>query len=95
MTNEQKLELKLIESYKYEEHLENELRVLRRTKFLSFAEEECWVFQEDGENYLDNLCCPVVISPNRLIEIRETLQEVFDIGCGDLKSIQKLLKMLS
>lgn len=56
-----KLRIKLDESYKREEILENNLRELRRDQFRFFNDEECWVFQEGEDNYLDSLVCPVVI----------------------------------
>lgn len=99
MNNEQKLELKLKESYAREEFLENELRELGRRKFHYFNEEECWIFQEEGDNYLDSLCCPVIIAPERLVEIRnllttiDTTEELKSLVTEhDLKNLKDMLE---
>jgi len=42
---------------------------LQVEKFRRFNDDECWVYQEDGENYLESLVCPVVISARKLIEL--------------------------
>lgn len=53
-------------SYRRVEQERDELRVL---KFKKFNEEECWLYQGDGNDYLESLVCPVVISPEKLIDI--------------------------
>jgi len=39
------------------------------TKFSYFSDEECWIYDEDGENYLESLVCPVVIRAKTLIRL--------------------------
>lgn len=94
----EKLRIKLKESYKREEQLEEENRNLRRIKFKSFHEEECWIFSKDGENYLESLVCPVVIDAGQLIEIRILLER---INTGDMPDpdmevelIDRMIKVL-
>ncbi|TVU79900.1 hypothetical protein FQP85_22170 [Pseudoalteromonas neustonica] len=53
-------------SYRRVEQERDELRIL---KFKKFNEEECWLYQGDGNDYLESLVCPVVISPEKLIDI--------------------------
>jgi hypothetical protein len=53
-------------SYRRVEEERDELRVL---KFKKFNEEECWLYQGDGNDYLESLVCPVVISTEKLIDI--------------------------
>lgn len=53
-------------SYRRVEQERDELRVL---KFKKFNEEECWLYQGNGNDYLESLVCPVVISPEKLIDI--------------------------
>lgn len=49
--------------------LHAEIVDLKIEKFRRFNEEECWIYQEDGDNYLESLVCPVVISAKKLIEL--------------------------
>lgn len=42
---------------------------LRAKKLRLFGGEECWIYDEDGDNHLDSLVCPVVISAKKLIEL--------------------------
>lgn len=53
-------------SYRRIEQERDELRIL---KFKKFNDEECWLYQGDGNDYLESLVCPVVISPEKLIYI--------------------------
>ena len=53
-------------SYRRVEQERDELRIL---KFKKFNDEECWLYQGDGNDYLESLVCPVVISPEKLIDI--------------------------
>lgn len=64
------------ESYRHEDFLSAENKELRRTKFKNFNEEECWIFNEDGDNYLRSLICPVCISPVYLQTLFENLWEL-------------------
>jgi len=50
---------------------ENEFLAVENTRlkvkrFVRFNEEECWVYDEDGDNNLETLVCPVVISADLL-----------------------------
>lgn len=38
-------------------------------KFKRFNNEECWIFQDDDEDHLESLVCPVVISASKLSEL--------------------------
>lgn len=49
--------------------LQKENAQLFITRFKSFNNEECWIYQEDGDNYLESLSCPVVISAQKLMEL--------------------------
>lgn len=42
---------------------------LRLTRFKRFNDEECWLYQGDGEDHLESLVCPVVINAAQLKEI--------------------------
>lgn len=68
-----KITLRLKESYRREEILEEDLRLLRRQKFRSFNNEECWIWNNDSfnENYVDSLVCPIVISVSDLMTIKK------------------------
>lgn len=44
------------------------LEELRTRKFARFNNEECWIYQGDGNDHLESLICPVVISAQRLLE---------------------------
>lgn len=48
---------------------EEELAIEKTKRFARFNEEECWLFQDDGEDHLESLVCPVVISPYKLQEL--------------------------
>lgn len=48
---------------------EEELAAEKTKRFARFNEEECWLFQDDGEDHLESLVCPVVISPYKLQEL--------------------------
>lgn len=39
---------------------------MRETQFRRFNNEECWIYQGDGEDYPESLICPVVISAEQL-----------------------------
>lgn len=56
--------------------LQDTVETLREQKFARFSNEECWIYQEDGDNKLDTLVCPVVISPR-------TLQKLINQAKGD------------
>jgi SMC interacting uncharacterized protein involved in chromosome segregation len=46
-----------------------EIANLKSQHFVTFANEECWIWQGDGEDNLRTLTCPVVISPGDLAKI--------------------------
>lgn len=62
-------QLRLKESYKQEERLEEDNRELRRTHLKRFNEEEYWIFLDDGEDYVESLICPVTMSADKLREL--------------------------
>jgi len=66
--------MKIWYSYRKVEKERDELKIL---KFKRFNKEECWLYRGDGEDYLDSLVCPVVISPERLITIKNMSAEGF------------------
>ena len=43
---------------------------LTAEKFRRFNNEECWIYQRNGENHLGTLTCPVVISPEALLSMQ-------------------------
>lgn len=51
------------------ENTYDEMMDLKVTKFKRFNEDECWIYQGDGEDNLESLVCPVVICPKKLIEL--------------------------
>lgn len=57
------------ESFRQEDFLLQENKELKRKKFWSYDVEDYWIWQSDGDNYLDSLVCPVVISVEDLKEI--------------------------
>lgn len=42
---------------------------LRALRFARFNNEECWIYQGDGEDHLESLVCPVVIAASTLLGI--------------------------
>lgn len=42
---------------------EEAIRELSSVKMKRFNEDECWIWDMEGENYLDSLVCPIVILP--------------------------------
>lgn len=49
--------------------LYSELHDLKVSRFARFNNEECWIYQGDGSDFLDSLVCPVVIDAKTLIEL--------------------------
>jgi hypothetical protein len=73
---------------------ETELSISNAKRFARFNEEECWIFQDDGEDNLESLVCPVVMSVYKLQELlkaREEWQKIKSArhakanGVGDIK----------
>jgi DNA repair exonuclease SbcCD ATPase subunit len=58
--------------------LKREVKELLSKKFSRFANEECWIYQGDGEDHLESLVCPVVISASRLLEIEKQRDELLE-----------------
>jgi hypothetical protein len=48
---------------------------LRSEKFKRFNNEECWIYDETGDNHLESLVCPVVISASTLSELLKRKSE--------------------
>jgi hypothetical protein len=44
-------------------------------KFTRFNQEECWLFQDDGEDHLESLVAPVVVSPYKMQELLKARDE--------------------
>ena len=63
--------LKRLAAYLYNENakLEDKVRDLETRRFRTFNDDECWIWQGDGSDYLESLSCPVVISPHDLRKI--------------------------
>lgn len=49
---------------------------LRTRRFVRFNQEECWIYDMAGDNYLESLVCPVVISAIELSRILRISQLV-------------------
>lgn len=49
---------------------DQEIANLRATKFARFGNEDCWIYQGDGEDHLEGLVCPVVISAETLLSLQ-------------------------
>jgi hypothetical protein len=56
--------------------LETEIERLQKQKFRKFREDECWIYQGDGEDNLQSLVCPVVIAPDKLMALNERITEL-------------------
>ena len=54
-------------------HLKKEVSELRDIKFIRFNQDECWIYQGDGNDNLETLVCPVVVKPSVLIELQAEL----------------------
>ena len=49
--------------------LQKSLAELKARKFANFNNEDCWIWMGDGNDHLESLTCPVVISPSDLMEL--------------------------
>ena len=56
-------------AYRQIDALSAEVAKLKAQKFARFANEECWIYQGDGTDHLESLVCPVVIAPEKLLEL--------------------------
>lgn len=59
----------LVEAKRHEGRAIEERDYWKNKKFAGFSNEECWIYQGDGEDHLESLVCPVVISANDLMAI--------------------------
>lgn len=48
---------------------DKEIEKLRRIKMSRFSNEDCWIYQGDGEDHLESLSCPVVVYPHVLMDL--------------------------
>jgi len=60
--------------------LELEVEQLKAEKFRRFGNQDCWMYQGDGEDHLETLVCPVVIAPHKLIEIESQNQQLRELA---------------
>lgn len=74
ITDPENLRLLLAEAYRREELLEQRITEMRRTRFRNFGDEETWLWDAHGNNYLDSLVCPVIIHASDLRDIRNALE---------------------
>lgn len=49
---------------------------LRTKRFARFNNEDCWIYDSEMDNHLESLVCPVVISPQKLMEFERLLRPV-------------------
>ena len=56
--------------------LKQQIDELLSKKFARFANDECWIYQGDGEDHLESLVCPVVISASQLLQIEKQRDEL-------------------
>ncbi len=74
---------RMLEAYRQENtRLAGENSILRATRFKEFNNEECWIWQGDGEDHLESLVCPVVIRAS-------DLQSIIDKEAKSLKNFIK------
>lgn len=64
-----KLNITVGELIKENTRLYTENQILKTKKFHHFNDEDCWIYQEGGNNNLKSLVCPVIISAEFAIEI--------------------------
>ncbi len=69
------LKCKYAEICEENRRLEAAFTELQAKKFVRFNNEECWLYQGDGEDNLHSLVCPVVIDPTELMHIIELAEQ--------------------
>lgn len=74
--SEQKSRITAHEIGKDNKRLNDYLTELRERRFTRFAEDECWIYDKHGENHLESLVCPVVISPGDLLSLERKVAEL-------------------
>lgn len=62
--------------------LKAEVERLRNVKMARFNNEDCWIYQGDGNDNLESLACPVVIYPEALEAIVKQAGEVMRERCA-------------
>lgn len=70
------IRLLLAESYRHNEYLQQQLNELKVKRFFYFNDEEHWLWDADGNNYLDSLVCPVLISASDMRNIRDAAKDL-------------------
>ncbi len=65
----QKLRLTNSEIIKENIRLSSELTLLKIDRFKRFSNEECWIYDEGGDNHLESLTCPVVVKASTLVKL--------------------------
>lgn len=70
ITDIDQLRLLLAESYQRNKYLQQQLDEMRNKRFWHFNDEENWLWDASGNNYLDSLVCPVLISSDDMRDIR-------------------------
>jgi len=71
ITDINQLRLVLAESYQHNKFLQQQLDEMRNKRFWHFNDEENWLWDAGGNNYLDSLVCPVLISADDMRDIRD------------------------
>lgn len=59
--------------------LEAEVAELRAVKFRRFNNEDCWIYQCDGDDHMESLVCPVVMSAKQAMEFEKAQQRVAEL----------------
>lgn len=63
----------LTEANRIVERQQAEILELKAKKFARFNNDECWIYQGDGDDHLESLVCPVVIAPHVLLDMKKRL----------------------
>jgi uncharacterized coiled-coil protein SlyX len=71
--------------------LQAEVEQLRAIKFQRFNNQDCWIYQGDGEDHLESLVCPVVVSPQKMMELQARIQQLETYSRCDAETIEQLL----
>ena len=73
---------------------QSEIDALKVKKFARFNNDDCWLYQGDEDDHLESLACPVVLSPQQIIDLRDRAAECeklkhelhcLDIEFGDVR----------
>lgn len=84
-------EEKYKEVLKLLERSQNQVASLSGLKMKLYHEDECWIWNMDGDNYIDSLACPITMYPNQLQGILMELVDIVtsDIGVGFLSTAKR------